>query len=112
MPLLSYRFLEITVLTCPPLLAPTLAWQVFDARNMLRPLSTVMPYAPAELLAWNPLDTTSVMIGSSSGMFAFMDINNPGTAEPYQVRTLAPCSEQGRLRFNINISGTVVPESP
>lgn len=78
-----------TLLQPPPHFA--CAPQVFDARNMLRPLSTVMPYAPAELLAWNPLDTTSVMIGSSSGMFAFMDINNPGTAEPYQVTEKVQC---------------------
>lgn len=55
---------------------------------MLRPLSTVMPYAPADLLVWSPLDAMSLMVGSSSGMFAFMDINNPGTSEPYQVRWL------------------------
>jgi hypothetical protein len=59
--------------------------QVFDARNMLRPLSTVMPYAPAELLAWNPMDTMSIMIGSTNGVFTFTDAGNPSTAEPYQV---------------------------
>lgn len=47
-----------------------------------------MPYAPADLLVWSPLDAMSLMVGSSSGMFAFMDINNPGTSEPYQVRWL------------------------
>ena len=67
--------------------------QVFDARNMLRPLSSVMPYGPAELLAWNPLDPLSLMIGSSSGMFAFMDTANPTTPEPYQASFFAflPC---------------------
>jgi hypothetical protein len=36
--------------------------QVFDARNLLRPLSSVMPYSPAELLAWNPLEPLGLMI--------------------------------------------------
>jgi hypothetical protein len=52
---------------------------------MLRPLSTVMPYAPAELLAWNPVDAMSIMTGSANGVFTFTDAGNPSTAEPYQV---------------------------
>jgi hypothetical protein len=30
----------------------SLSTQVFDARHMLAPLATVMPYGPADLLAW------------------------------------------------------------
>jgi hypothetical protein len=59
--------------------------QVFDARQMLAPLATVMPYGPADLLAWSPVESMSLMVGSSSGLFAFMDVGNPTTAEPYQV---------------------------
>lgn len=70
---------------CSPPPATHCVAQVFDARNMLRPLSTVMPYGQADLLAWSPLDAMSLIIGSSSGLFAFLDVNNPGTTEPYQV---------------------------
>jgi hypothetical protein len=83
-----------------------LCMQVFDARNMLRPLSSVMPYGPAELLAWNPLDPLSLMIGSSSGMFAFMDTANPTTPEPYQVRT--PYQLQPKFVLVIIVVGRVM----
>jgi hypothetical protein len=72
----------------PPLallLQTQLSMQVFDARQMLAPLATVMPYGPADLLAWSPVESMSLMVGSSSGLFAFMDVGNPTTAEPYQV---------------------------
>jgi hypothetical protein len=54
---------------------------VFDARQMLAPLATVMPYDPADLLAWNTymlpdLDAADRMSKGSIPTFSFVAANS------------------------------------
>jgi hypothetical protein len=45
-------------------------------------------YECADVLAWSPVESMSLMVGSSRGLCTFQDVGNPTTAEPYQVRDL------------------------
>ena len=59
--------------------------QVFDVRFAIRPLVTLPFPAGASSLAFHPAFTSTLVIGSMAGLFAFADIGVGAVVQTYQV---------------------------